>query len=34
MILGGVGVARLVMEGREAGGRGLAETVRGGKMVE
>lgn len=32
--LDGVEVVGLVTEGRGAGGEGLAETVRGGKIVE
>lgn len=31
---GGVEVAGLVVKGRGAGGEGLAEAVRGGKIVE
>lgn len=33
-VFGSVEVVGLVVEGREAGGGGLAETVRGGKIVE
>ena len=33
-VFGGVEVVGLVTEGRETGGGGLAETVRGGKIVE
>jgi hypothetical protein len=33
-VFGSAEVVGLVAEGREAGGGGLAETVRGGKIVE
>ena len=34
MVVGSAEVVGVNIEGREAGGRGLAEAVRGGKIVE